>query len=167
MSPKLHCILGYLLLNSVLQFNKLIFLYCSSIVSAFFSLKWAMGSVVKFWAHVYTHKTSSGNAPFQELALHALACLTTPVSNTSVEKVFSNIAYFKTNLRKRMQISILESLLRIKTHLISRDICCTKFKVTSEMMQLFNAKKNLFQTKLSKAKCDIDDCDASLLLENT
>ena len=62
-----------------------------------------VGSKVPFvqlpMAHLRNNNAdANGNAPFQDLALNTLACLKTPVPIASVERVFSNMAYFKKKL---------------------------------------------------------------------
>jgi hypothetical protein len=109
---------------------------------------------VTFWGTLYSHETSLGKRPFLELAEYALTCLTTPVSNAAVERVFSNITFFKSKLRNRLQIPMLESLIRLKTHLISRGICCSEFVITKEMLELFNAK-NVYDKPVNADEDDL------------
>ena len=57
---------------------------------------------VKFWSGIYHFQNSLGQNPFQELANYALACLTNPVSNAVVERMFSQVTAVKTKLRNQM-----------------------------------------------------------------
>lgn len=77
-----------------------------------------------FWSCVLSLKNAGGIYPFKELSLFALKCLTLPISNAIVERIFSFMAAIKTKQRNKMQIQMLDALLRLRIHLKVR------FKVT-------------------------------------
>ncbi len=69
----------------------------------------------------------------------ALLChmLATPVSNASVERVFSQMNLVKSKLRNRMQQISLENTLHVRAFMQRNGICCPKFTPTQEMLSLF------------------------------
>lgn len=70
-----------------------------------------------FWACVLDCFNSIGESPFKELALFALRCLTLPVSNAVVERIFSYMNCIKTKGRNKLQLQMLDALLRLRVHL--------------------------------------------------
>eukprot|EP00112_Aurelia_sp_Birch-Aquarium-sp1_P021637 Seg5878.3 transcript_id=Seg5878.3/GoldUCD/mRNA.D3Y31 product="hypothetical protein" protein_id=Seg5878.3/GoldUCD/D3Y31 len=58
------------------------------------------GDTVKFWSGIYHFQNGLGENPFQELANYAFTCLTNPVSNAVVERIFSQVTAVKTKLEK-------------------------------------------------------------------
>lgn len=73
--------------------------------------------VYYFWGCLLSYKNSAGDKPFEVLANFALKCLTLPISNAVIERIFSFMAAIKTKQRNRMQIIMLSSLLRLRVHL--------------------------------------------------
>jgi len=57
-----------------------------------------------------------GIYPYKEIALFALKCLTLPISNAIIERIFSFMAAIKTKQRNKMQLQILDALLRLRVH---------------------------------------------------
>ena len=102
----------------------------------------------QFWAGILQHKTASGNAPFRELALYALTCMTTPVSNAVVERVFSTLTNVKTKARNRLGSEMLDAIIRIRTHLQFQGKCCKDFEVTETMIELFTSD-NMYVTAVN------------------
>jgi hypothetical protein len=66
----------------------------------------------QFWIGVFQHKA------FKELATFALTCLIIPVSNAVVERVFSLLSSIKTKTRGRMQLILLDAILRVRAQLL-------------------------------------------------
>ena len=93
---------------------------------------------VEFWAAVQSFQDSVGLFPYKLLATYALACLTTPVSNAFVERIFSHINATKTESRNRLGIKMVESITRIRTSLMVRNKCCKDIVITKEMLRKFN-----------------------------
>ena len=84
-----------------------------------------------FWRGIVQHSM------FKQLATYALTCLVTPISNATVERVFSLVTCIKTKPRNRMQLSMLDALVRIRTEMILNEKCCVKFKITPRMLEMF------------------------------
>ena len=95
------------------------------------------GDTVAFWAVIAKYETMNSH-PFKDLAEYALACLSTPVSNAVVERVFSQVTAVKTKTRNRMTSSTLSAIVRIRAHLHFRGICCRQFVPTQDMLRRFN-----------------------------
>ena len=74
------------------------------------------------------------NTVFKDVAHYALTCLITPISNATVERVFSLVTAVKTKPRNRMQVTMLDAIVRIRTEMIQAGKCCVDFKVTREML---------------------------------
>ena len=79
-----------------------------------------------------------GQHPFKELARYALDCLSVPVSNGIVERVFSYVTSVKTKSRNRMNLSLLDSIVTIRSVLHFQEKWCKDFVVTRDMLSLFN-----------------------------
>lgn len=63
-----------------------------------------------------------------------------PISNATVERVFSIMNTTKTKLRNRMSQEMLIALLRIKIHNSVKQVCCTSFSPSQKMLELFDSK---------------------------
>jgi hypothetical protein len=83
-----------------------------------------------FWPTVLNHKNAGDSPAFQNIAQFALIILSFPNSNAVVERVFSIMNTVKTKVRNKMKTEMLTAILRIKTHLYSRNLCCRGFSVT-------------------------------------
>lgn len=114
---------------------------------------------VKFWAQVKKF-TKNGSKPYEELAGYALSCLTTPVSNAVVERVFSHVNAVKTKVRNRMSLTMLQAILRIQTTLIMTGKCCKDLSITDRMVSLFTT--DMYDHKYSTSA---DDDGLSALFE--
>ncbi len=95
---------------------------------------------VDFWLGVKKFKNAAGKGAFESLADYALACLSMPLSNAVVERIFSTVTSTKTKLRNKLQMPMLDALLRIKTDLYFQKQCCTSFHVTPRMIRHFTSK---------------------------
>ena len=93
---------------------------------------------VPFWSGVAEYKNMLGEHPFGALANYALSCLTTPISNALVERIFSLVTSVKTKPRNRMSTKLLEVIVRIRLHLQFGERCCKDFIVTPRMLSLFS-----------------------------
>ena len=71
----------------------------------------------KFWVSVLQHPF------FKDLAQYALTCLVTPVSNAVVERIFSLLTAVKTKSRNRMEMELLEVIIRIKMDMLLKKRC--------------------------------------------
>ncbi|XP_071573823.1 uncharacterized protein [Temnothorax nylanderi] len=72
--------------------------------------------IIKFWSCVWNMKNGAGHHIFQDLAKFVLSALSLPLSNAVVERLFSVLNVIKTKLRNKLQIEMLEALLRVRTH---------------------------------------------------
>lgn len=73
--------------------------------------------IVFFWSCILSLKDASGRHPFKELALFVLKCLTLPISNAIVERIFSFMSALKTKQRNKIQIDMLSALLTVRVYL--------------------------------------------------
>lgn len=73
--------------------------------------------IVRFWSSVLNYKNALGQHPFEGLALLALKALTLPISNAVVERAFSVLSCIKCRRRNRLQLQMLEALMRVRIHL--------------------------------------------------
>lgn len=73
--------------------------------------------IVDFWGHLLEMKTAGGESAFGELAEFALMALTVPISNAVIERVFSVLSLIKCRRRNKLQLRMLESLIRLRVHL--------------------------------------------------
>lgn len=88
-------------------------------------------SVIEFWSFV------KNNPRFKNIGTYMLSLLNIPISNASVERIFSMAGALKSKSRNRMLISTVESIILIKTFFNLHDTCCTDFEVTDRMLSLF------------------------------
>ncbi|KAE8739257.1 hypothetical protein FOCC_FOCC015241 [Frankliniella occidentalis] len=96
--------------------------------------------IVEFWSGVWALKTAGGTRVFGDLARYALSALTLPLSNAVVERLFSVMALVKDKIRNKLGLEMLESILRIRTHLHAHGKCCEEFVPTDDMIKNFNSK---------------------------
>ena len=76
---------------------------------------------------------------FKELAIFALTCLITPISNAVVERMFSLLTCIKTKARNRLQLSLLEAIIRIRAEILTSNKCCKEFVPSPKMLNKFKA----------------------------
>ena len=91
------------------------------------------------WSGILRYQNSANEQGYKALAEYALACLTTPVSNAFVERVFSLVKSVKTKARNRMKLPILTALLRLKTTLQANAGCCRDFRCSKTMLDRLKA----------------------------
>ncbi|KAK3915438.1 Protein ZBED8 [Frankliniella fusca] len=73
--------------------------------------------IVEFWSSVLNLKNASGEAPFEQISRFALMCLTLPISNALVERAFCVMSCIKCRRRNKMQVLMIEALMRLRIHL--------------------------------------------------
>lgn len=112
----------------------------------------------KFWMKVYDHTDASGEKDFMELATFALSLLAIPVSNASVERVFSQMNLVKNKLRNRMQHKSLENTLHVRAFMQRSGICCNSFTPTEGMLSQFT--KDIYCVDADNDNIDYIDIDA-------
>lgn len=74
-------------------------------------------NIVQFWGNVLDLKNAGGERKFEKLALFALSALTLPISNAVVERAFSVMSCIKCRRRNRLQLRMIEALMRLRIHL--------------------------------------------------
>lgn len=90
-----------------------------------------------FWKNVYLAKNSAGTPMFPVLSKLAMSLLTLPLSNASVERVFSHVTLTKTDLRNRMNLETLENVLFVKFSLWGETQCCKEFVPSDAFLERF------------------------------
>ena len=108
----------------------------------------------QFWVGVSHHKS------FKELSAYSLTCLTTPVSNAVVERMFSLVTSVKTKARNRMQLGLLDAIIRIRANLLLTNKCCKDFTVTPQMLS--NMKSDIIYGRGSEETVENDNPDLNL-----
>ncbi|KAK3924016.1 Zinc finger MYM-type protein 1 [Frankliniella fusca] len=114
-----------------------------------------------FWSCVLECSTAVGAKPFKELAQFALKALTIPISNAVVERIFSFMSHIKNKRRNKMQLLMLQALLRLRTF----GKCCKTFEPTKDMFKSFNSSmyskfhslSSTFEPTLENPNEDPDD----------
>lgn len=114
----------------------------------------------QFWSDILTY-----NKHFKDLATYALTCLITPCSNAVVERTFSLVTSIKTKPRNRMQINMLDALVRIRSHLIYSNKCCKDFIVTTDMLDRFNFKQVYSASAIEVSSSSTSPDEEEMLLE--
>ena len=103
-------------------------------------------------------KLKSGEIPlFPEISrlVSALICL--PISNATVERVFSVMSAVKTKLRNILAIPMVESILTVRYRLKRRGENCVTMKILPEMLALFNV--NMYDHKRAQPQRQIVEND--------
>ena len=116
---------------------------------------------VCFFATVRNYKTGD-EYPFRKLADFVLGVYSIPVSNAYIERIFSMISYIKNKWRNRLSLNMTNSIVRVKSHLHSRNLCCVDMKITPDMLNKHNVKMYSFKSKPT----DVDKGDAEEDLDN-
>ena len=78
---------------------------------------------------------ATGEKVFSDLAKFALALLSLPFSNASVERMFSQMNLLKTKLCNRMKQEMLEAIMFIRSHMQRNEICYNKFTVSQAVIR--------------------------------
>jgi hypothetical protein len=101
---------------------------------------------------------------FKELATFALTCLITPVSNAVFERKFSLVSSVKTKARNRMQLSLLDAILRVRAELLLSSKCCIDFTASPEMPKNFTLDKVYAVCSNHSSGKDGNDLDLELFM---
>ena len=83
----------------------------------------------QFWIGVLLHKA------FKELTTFALTCLITSVSNAVVERIFSVVSSVTMKARNRLQLNLLNAIVRVRAELLLSSICCIDFTASPGMLK--------------------------------
>jgi len=72
---------------------------------------------------------------FKELATFALTCLITHDKNAVLERIFSLVPSVTTKARNRMQLNLLDAIVRVRAELLCSSKCCKDFTASPEMLK--------------------------------
>ena len=72
---------------------------------------------------------------FKELATFVLTCLIASVSNAVAERIFFLVSSVKTKTRNRMQLNLLDTVLRVRAELLLSNKCCKDFTASPEILK--------------------------------
>lgn len=82
----------------------------------------ALHDFEKFWIQLMNYKNSGGELVFFELSRFVLSVLSLLISNAYVERVFSTMNIIKSKIRNKINLSLLDSILRIKHYFYVKNI---------------------------------------------
>lgn len=99
-------------------------------------LKWNNTDLTKFWIEIYNKKNATGDRPFERLSEFVLSLLILPISNSEVERVFSQMNLIKTKTRNKMQLRMLNSILSIRAAMVRDKKCCYNFPIPQAVLSL-------------------------------
>jgi len=102
------------------------------------------------------------HSSFKDLAAYALNCLITPISNAAVERMFSLVTACKTKPRNRMQVTRLDSIVKIRSELLFSKICCKDFVPCAAMLQCFKSNTVYCSDDQSSGSDNVDDFQSFL-----
>lgn len=95
----------------------------------------------QFWVMVSNFKNAGGDYFFKELSQIALNTLSLPISNAFVERVFSTMNIVKNKIRNKINVTLLDAIIRIRFFFYKKGICCKDFKVTKLMYEKFRPRR--------------------------
>ena len=104
--------------------------------------KWpeeCFGSVHSFWTYVSKALDSGGNKLFPRTSSLALALLSLPFSNASVECIFSQMNVVQNKLRKSLHVPNVEAIFHIRYGLKRQSLTCVQFQPTANLLENFFA----------------------------
>uniref|UniRef100_A0A915K112 HAT C-terminal dimerisation domain-containing protein n=1 Tax=Romanomermis culicivorax TaxID=13658 RepID=A0A915K112_ROMCU len=100
-----------------------------------------VNNLVDFWTEVIQDDETNGVSPrFGNISSFAMAPLSLPFSNTSVERAFSLLNILKTKLRNRLFVKTVSALLTVRFLLAWRNENCYSFTVNKKMLDLCTSK---------------------------
>ena len=80
------------------------------------------------------------SAMFPNITSLASVLLTLPISNATVERLFSQMGCVKTKLRNSLAMPMVEAILMIRYSLKRRNETCADFAILPGMLEIFNCK---------------------------
>ena len=95
--------------------------------------------LLQFWSEVASLKNDD-NLVFPSISRLASILLCLPVSNATVERVFSIMTAVKTKLRNKLAVPMVEAIITIRSGLKRRGETCSNFKILPGMMERFNSQ---------------------------
>lgn len=100
----------------------------------------ALNNSVDFYAQVHDDCDAAGYKRFKNIAKFAIALLTVPISNASVERAFSIYSVFKNKLRNKLSLELLQSLMMVRFSIQRNFSSCVNFTPCPDMLKMFNVK---------------------------
>lgn len=97
-------------------------------------------NTTSFWANVYEKKNFAGEQVYPNVSSLALALLSLPFSNASVERIFSKMNIVHSKVRNRFHIRSVEAVLQISYGLKLENKTCVTFRPSDDMLRNFSAK---------------------------
>lgn len=106
---------------------------------------------VKFWEEVLTddESTDSSISRFSNILKFALAALSLPFSNASVERAFSVMGLVETKLRDRLFLKTVDAVMLVHLMLLWRNENCVTFTPMDSMLEKFNLSMYNFEAPQS------------------
>ena len=96
-----------------------------------------LANTVCFWSFVAEAKNADGNQRFGNVSRLALALLTLPFSNATVERAFSLMNVVHCKLRNRLHVRSVEAILQIRYGLWAANATSSSFEPTEYMLKHF------------------------------
>jgi hypothetical protein len=108
----------------------------------------------QFWIILLQRKA------FKELATFALC----PVTNAVLESIFSLVSSVTTKARNRIQLNLLDAIVRISAELLLSSICCKDFTASPEMLKNLTLDKVYAVCSNHTSGKDSNDLDLELFM---
>ncbi|XP_063540742.1 protein FAM200B-like [Cydia strobilella] len=124
------------------------------------------GSSAEFYAEVYNDCDAGNRKRFENISKFAMALLTLPVSNASVERAFSTYAIIKNKLRNRLSLKMCQNIMMVRFSLQRDYKSCVNFSPTSDMIKNFNVRMYEYNKKSSHEEDDLDDDTVLEIMNN-
>lgn len=116
---------------------------------------------VESYSDVFEDCDSAGHKRFENIAKCAMARLTLPILNASVERAFSTYNIIKNKLRNKPFLEVLQSIMMVRFTLQRDGGSCVKFIPSARMLKLFNVNmydfKNLSNSKTQRDSQAFDE----------
>lgn len=117
-------------------------------------------SSVSFWDEVNNDLDAGGNKRFAAISKFALAVLSMPLSNATVERAFSIYSIIKNKLRNRLSLEMLQHLMLVRYSLKINYKSCVTFTPTDAMLKKFTNEMYDFKKKVTA-----DDIEAQATMD--
>jgi hypothetical protein len=118
----------------------------------------------KFWQELNSFKDAGSRNNFAELCDLAKCALALPHSNAAVERVFSQMDFFKNKTRNRLNSKTTNALLFIKFGLLNANSCCDTYQLPEEVLRKIESNQTyLTGSDNLDTNDDIDDLDLGLI----
>ena len=101
---------------------------------------------VEFYSEVYDDTDAAGHKRFENISKFAIALLSLPFSNASVERSFSMLNIVKNKLRNKLSVDMLQSIMMVRSTLQRIHGSCTNFNPSPNMLKLFTVEMYDFKT---------------------